>query len=349
MTNLRFRSFLSVATIGLVGFLPLTLRAVTVSSPPFGVVSADIPAGLAGISLPLIAEEIFTGRISANSVSAVTFEAVAGSIGGRLAAGTSYYLEVVSGPLEGERFDIDTSATVTSANASVALNLAATSFSTTRALGANALAQARAVIRPHQTLAKVASAFSPSLVGNNNPLLADGIRLLTSKGIIFYHLHGDGQSWRELGKTVDVRSAVIPPDVSLLVELRSGAKRWTHTGLVRRNAFRKNLVKGLQSFATGFPIDMTPVQVGGFVDTELPADMRWSGSNNPLAADWFSVVDAKGTTFDAYSLRADGVTWSRPVSSTNFASSSVLKSPGLILVYRKNADPAYVIDPPFTP
>ena len=349
MTNFRLSFLIPVATLGVAGLLPSVLSAVTVSSAPFGVLTADASVGMTGISLPLIADELFTGRVSANSDSSATFDAVSGGIGGRLAAGDRYYLEIVSGPLEGERFDVDTSATIASANASVTLDLSATSFSTSHALSSDALAQSRAVLRPHQTLAKLATTFSPALVGNNNAALADGVRLLTPNGFLFYYLRGDGQSWREPGKAADLRSMVIPPDVSLIVELRSGAKKWTHAGLVRRNVFRKNLVNGAQGFATGFPIDLSPMQVGGFIDTAQAAGTRWSGNDDPAVADSFKVFNASLTNFDTYSLGGDGTTWTLPGSSSNFASASVLKAPSMIVVSRSNPDPAYVIITPFAP
>jgi len=349
MTNLRLRSLFPVAALGLAGLLPSGMSAVTVSSAPFGVLSADTPVGLTGISLPLIADEVFTGRVVSNNASTVTFDAVTGGIGSRLTAGDSYYLEIVSGPLEGERFDLNTAATVASADASVTVDLSDTSFSTSHTVGANVLAQARAVVRPHQTLAKLATTFTPALVGNNNAALADGVRLMTPNGIVFYYLRGDGLSWREPGKTTDLRSMVIPPDVSVIVQLRSGAKKWTHTGLVRRNAFRKNLVNGLQGFATGFPIDLSPVQVGAFVDSAQPAGARWTGSDDASAADSFKVFNASISDFDSYSLAGDGATWTLGGGSGNFASSPILKAPSMVVVSRTNPDPAYVIITPFAP
>lgn len=348
MTNL-LRTFLPVATLGLTGLLPSIASAVTVSSAPFGVVSADAPVGMTGISLPLIADEVFTGRVSSNTDTTITFDAVSGGIGSRLTAGDSYYLEIVSGPLEGERFDVDTAATVASANATVTVNLAATSFSTSHTLGANVLAQARAVLRPHQTLGKLAATFSPALVGNNNAALADGVRLMTPNGLVFYYLRGDGQSWREPGKSADLRSMVIPPDVSLIVQLRSGAKKWTHTGLVRRNAFRKNLIAGLQGFATGFPIDLSPMQVGAFTDTAQPTGARWSGSSDASLADSFKVFNAGLGDFDSYSLGGDGSTWTLSGGAINYASTAILKAPSMVVLSRTNPDPAYVIITPFTP
>lgn len=337
------------AALGLASLLPSTMLAVTVSSAPFGVMTAEAPVGFTGLSLPLIAEDVFSGRVSSSSGSVVTFEAVSGAIGSRLNAGDSYYLEIVSGPLEGERFDVDTAATITSEDASVQLNLSDGSFSTTPILAVNALAQARAVLRPHQTLAKLASAFSPALVGNNNAALADGVRLMTPNGFIFYYLRGDGQSWREPGKSADLRSMIVPPDVSLIVQLRSGAKTWTHTGIVRRNAFRKNLVGGLQGFATGFPIDLSPVQVGGFVDHGQASGAQWTGSNDPAAADSFRVFNASTSDFDTYSLNGDGATWTLPGSSLNQASTPILKAPSMIVVSRTNPDPAYLVITPFAP
>lgn len=348
MTTARIRFLLPATALGLFGLVPL-LSAATVSSAPFGVIAADAPVGLTGISLPLIADDLFAGRISANTSTSVSFEAVSGGIGTRLTAGDRYYLEIVSGPLEGERFDLDTAGTIASANGTVTINLAADSHSTSQTLGSNVLVAARAVVRPHMTLAKLAATFSPALVGNNNPALADGVRIMRTDGFALYYLRGDNQSWREPGKVPDVRGTVIPPDTSVIVQLRSGAKKWTHVGTVRRNAFRKNLVSGIQSFATGFPLDLSPVQIGAFVDTTQASGLRWVGSDDPARADTIKIFDSVLGDFKTYYLRADGSSWSPVGDPANVASSSLIKAPSMVAITRTNPDPAHIIVPPFTP
>jgi hypothetical protein len=321
--------------------------AATVTSAPYGVMAADVPNGNTGLSYPLIAEDAFVGRAAGNSAGAITFEG-AGNIGSKLKANDVYYAEVLSGPLEGERFDLNTGATIAAGNSTVTLDLSAASHSTLKTLGADVLAQARVAIRPHLTLAKLAASFSPGLVGNNSVGQADLVKLVGPRGLTIYQLRGDNVTWREVGKTADVRNMVIPPDVGVLVQLRSGQKRWVHGGVVRTNAFRKNLVNGMQGFATGYPVDMTPAQIAAFVDASQPAGSRWVGSDNPDNADTIKIFDTALNDFRTYYLRADGATWTLVGDAANVANSPILKAPSLIAVSRKNSDADFVVIPPFT-
>lgn len=348
MTQFPVRSAFTLAALALLGYTGSPASAVTVSSAPFGVIVADTPVGKTGFSFPLIADDVFAGAISGNSEASATFAGMA-NVGSRLTAGTKYYLEITSGALEGERFDIDTAGSIATGNGSVALDLSTPSFSTLGALTADALAGAHGVIRPHVTLAKIATMFSPALVGNNSLGQADSVAVMTNTGIVFYYLRSDNQTWREPGKTTDLRNLVIPPDVSVLVQLRSGAKTFTHSGVVRTNAFRKNLNHGIQGFATGYPVDMSPVQIGAFSDGSLASELRWVGSADTNSADSIKVFDTQLNDFRSYQLAADGVSWILPPDTTNLASSPILKSPAMIVVSRNNPDPAYVIAPPFTP
>lgn len=348
MTLLRFTALMPVTALGVAGFLTSSLPAVTVSTAPFGVIVADAPVGKTGLSFPLIAEDIFAGPISASSGATATFSA-AGNIGSRLTAGGKYYLEITTGGLEGERFDLDTGATIASGNANVVLDLSSGSFSTMSSLNGNALAGAKGVIRPHVTLAKIGASFSPALVGNNSFGQADSIAVMSSTGIIFYYLRSDNQTWREPGKTADLRNLVIPPDVSVQIQLRSGPKTLTQAGVVRTNAFRKNLNNGLQGFATGFPVDMSPVQIGAFADANIPVGSRWVGSANASSADTIKIFDTQLNDFRSYQLAADGVSWVLPPDAANLASTPLLKTLSMIVISRTNPDSAYVIAPPFTP
>lgn len=343
----RYPSVLSAAALAVAVVSPL-VQAASVVSAPYGVVAADVPNGNSGLSFPLIGDDAFAGRVAANSGNTLTFEGAA-NIGSQLTADQPYYAEVVGGPLEGERLDVNTAATRSAANNTVVLDLGAASNSTTATLGDNALAQVRVVIRSHLTLAKLQASLAPALVGSNAVGSADLVKLVGPKGLTTFQLRADHQTWREVGKLPDVRNRVIPPDTSVLLQLRSGAKKWTHAGVVRTTAFRKNLSNGLQGFATGFPVDMTPVQIAAYVDAGQPAATRWVGSESPDTADTIKVFDAALNDYKTYYLRADGTTWNLVGdTATNLANSPILKVPSLIAVSRKQSDGDYLIVPPFS-
>ena len=329
----------------LASLLPLQ-AATTVTSAPYGAMTTTVPVGTAGLSFPLIAGDLFAGRISANSTAAVTF--ATGNVGASLTAGERYYVEIVTGPLEGERFDLNTAATIASANASATLDLSGSSNSTSNTLAVDALATSRAVIRPHVTLGKLTTMFTPALVGSNDNAVADGVRIYGGVfGLTSYYLRPDG-SWRTSAASIDQRNMVISPDSSVIMAIRSGEKAWVHLGQVRANVFRKKLKTGLQSFATGFPIDLSPAQIGAFVDPEESATIRWTGSDQVNAADTLRVYDAATGTYKIQYLRADGTSWFASGGTTDLSATPFLTAPQMLLVGRTKADPGYLIIRPFS-
>lgn len=338
----------SLALLGASLSVPLAAQ-VTVASAPVGIVSARLEGEEDGLAFPLIARELLVGTATGNAGSALSFPTSHGDIGALLAASGRYYIEVLSGPFEGERLDLDTAATIAAGGATVTLSFGAGSHSTLATLATDALAGARCALRPHVTLAALKAMFAPALQGNNTASKADGVNIYGTQGFECYYLRADGATWRKAGGgTADQRHVVIPPDVSVVLELKSGAKDWTHAGHVRTNLFRKNLQPGWQAFATGFPIDLSPLAVGAFVDTAVPAAERWRGSESVGMADQFQVSFADVAPQHAlYYLRGDGVSWRSTTSATNVAAAPILGATDMMLLRRVNPDPGYFIIPPF--
>jgi rhamnogalacturonan endolyase len=324
-----------------------TSEAATVVSARVGVLSGNAPRGESGFAAPLIAEDAFVGTVESNTASAVTF-AHASDVGTLLVPGAPYYLEVLTGALQGERFDVDMTAT-TAGEGAVELKLGPGSLSTRPALAAGTLAGARGAIRPHLTLARLQSSFRPGLRGRDLFLLADGVWVFENGDLAFYFLRGDGATWNRVGSTGDYRGQVIAPDVSVLVETKSAAQSWIQAGKVRTNPFRKNLAAGFQAFASGFPVDLSPAQVRALVDPAAPAGTRWNGSNAALLADQIELLFRPGRPLDVFYLRGDGVTWRALTGSANVAADPLIGATGMVLVRRKNADPGYLVPVPFGP
>lgn len=336
----------SLPLAAMIAGFPLVNRATEFAAPPVGTMSATLAAGTNGLAFPLIAADVFTGLVASNSGNTLTF--TTGGVASALTAGTAYYLEVVSGPLEGERLDLLTADTLAAGGTVAKINLSASAFSTVSSLTANALVGARCVIRPHLTLGRLQSQFSPGLTGNNNAGLADGVQLHgVSTGWVSYTLRADGATWRAVGKTVDERNRIIPPDTSITVMLRSGARQWLHTGLVRTTAFRKNLVAGTQAFASGFPVAVSPVQLAAFTDLADPAGIRWVGSASGTA-DRLHLVGPGGAITVHY-LDADGITWRTAASAGDTSTQAIVPAAGATLVTRTNPDAAYLVIRPFSP
>lgn len=319
----------------------------TVSSAPYGAMTSSLSTtgtSGAGLAFPLISGDVFAGRIASNTTNTLSFETA--GLAATLNASEKYYVEIVSGPLEGERYDLNTATTISSGVAT--LDLAATSNSTSNTLAAGALAQARAIVRPHVTLGKLSAMFTPALVGNASNALADGVRIYGGPmGQTSYYLRTDG-TWRSTPTAADQSSLVIPPDSSVIVLLRSGAKQWSHLGAVRTNVFRKKLKVGLQSFATGFPLDLSAVQIGAFTDPAEAAAVRWTGSDTVAQADTLRVYDAATDTYKINYLRADGLSWYASGGATDISATPFLPAQGALLVGRIKADAGYLIIRPFS-
>jgi hypothetical protein len=345
-----FRHF-SLAVLLTVGvFAPPLLQAqTTVTSSPVGVMSRKVERGLSGLAVPLITADLFVGVAVSNAATALAFPAGDGSVGALLAAGGKYYVEIATGPLAGERFDVDTDATIAANSSIVILTLGGRSFSTLRALSDGVLAGSRCVLRSHVTLADLQQMLTPGLVGKDNVLLADAVDVLENGQAERYFLRADGVTWRKAGSAEDFRGKVLPPDASFAVESKYAAQAWRHAGNVRTNAFRKNLVRGVQSFASGFPQDLSPVQIGAFVDPAAPAGTRWTGNNVILFADQIQVLLGAPRPLEIFYLRGNGSTWRGLFDSTNVAGSPILGATSLILIRRVNADGAFRIAPPFVP
>jgi hypothetical protein len=337
---------LTVATGALV---PASSQAeeIVADLAPVGIVTATAPAGLSGLALPLIENEPFSGRIASSSGTTVILEGDAASPSSRLAPESRCYLEILSGPFEGERFDVDVAATITDNNNRLTLDLGDASFSTLKTLPVDALASARCALRRHITLSDLPAMFNPPLAGSNNPSLGDAVQVFEAAGFTSYYLRADGQTWRRSGSNADQRNLVIPPDVSILVRLASGPKQWAQTGAVRTNVFRKNLTGDIQSFASGFPVPQSPVELGARTDSDAPSESRWSGSNNPAQADSLLLFTPGTGTFQTYYLRGDGAAWFQMGgTATDLAAEPFVHTSGLTLIDRQNADSGYLILPP---
>jgi hypothetical protein len=346
----------------------------TVLSGPVGVISVDAPKHESPMALPLISADLFVGIASGNAAAQVVFPDAEGDVGSLLAADDRYYLEVVTGPLEGERLDVDTPATIAAAGALVVVDLGEDSFSTLSSLPDDALSDARVVIRPHVRLSDIQALFTPGLEGRRHGRSGDGVWVLGDDRFDRFYLADDNESWHEndghgFGKwankhnkwhdrhgwrhkkknPIDYRDLVVPPDTSIVVDIMSRRQTWKNEGIVRTNAFRKNLERGLQTFASGFPVALAPVDIGAFVDPDVPSGFRWTGNNLFLFADQFQILAQGDKHFNLYYLRKDGTTWSRLGGHwrTDYAGSPILGPTDMVILWRFRPNPEFVIPRPF--
>ncbi len=316
-----------------------SLSAQTVSTAPVGAVTKTINVGLNSVGITLLNPDLVVANASANTATTITLSGVTNA-GALLTAGLPYYVEAVGGTLEGERFDVDTAATIAAANGSVTL---ATSANNTFALATGNAVGTQFALRKHVNLAQVQSFFTTPLVGSNTAGSADQIWLLNSAGTAFaqYYLRADLTSWRlTTGATNVANSVTIPPGTGIIVQKRVAAATLVSTGGVRVNDFSMPLNVGLSFRAPAYPINFTPSSLGG------TAVNGWTGNNTSGSADQLRVLNAGGSAFNAYYLRADGSSWRLTTGATNVASSELFTFDSGFMVSRKTADTNYILTSP---
>ena len=339
-SSIRSTRALLAAFAALSGFLSFSNAQTSVSTTPVGAVTTNIAVGVNSVGLTLVNPDLVTASVSSNTTSAITVSGVT-NVGALLTSGLPYYVEVVSGTMEGERFDVDTAATITSANGTITIT---SSPNNTMALTAGALASNQIALRKHVTLAQVQSLASTTLVGNNTANSADQIQLFNSATNSFtaYYLRGDGVTWRQVGSLTSANNVVIAPGTGFLFKKLTAATSLVSVGSVRTNDFAMPLSTGLAFRALPYPTAYSP--------TALNATTAggWTGNNTASAADQLQVWNPATNSFTTYYLRADGTSWRAIGSLTNVAANNLFAADAGVLVSRKTADANYGLGVPFS-
>ena len=333
--------------------LPALLAQGAATSRAVGVLSTDVPAGLSGAQFPIIPTDSLISLVAGHVDAGVAGKRIHNLVlmssatpASALATGVSYYMEVTSGALEGERLEIDEVRTASATPGVLVVDLDDTN-STMPNMAAGALVGMKVAIRPHMTLARLQARITPALVGNNVAAQADSVLVFTSSSSVTYYLRSDGLTWRKAGSTTDFAGMVIPPNQSVMLQMRSGAKELRQEGMIRGNAFRMNIKAGVQSAATGFPDSLSPVEFGATTNLIAPQLTTWVGNNQQSLADGIMVFDPSKGSFVTYYLRADGITWRASGSTVDLSASKFLKPDSIILIKRRNADDKGLVPRPY--
>ena len=317
-------------------------NAQTVTSDIVGYQTISVPVGLSTAGFPLVNSDVLkvaTTTLAGNALGLASQS----NVGALLTSTEPYYIEVYSGTLKGDRFDVDVAATIAAANGSVVLDSASLNntllFS---AVGSN-LNGATVALRKHITIEQIQGMASSALVGNNSASLADQIQLYdnATAGYAAYFLRADGITWRKVGTTTAANKTPIPSGTGVFISKKTGAATLTAVGNVRLNDFSVPYQVGLQLAAPGVPIDVTAASLGG------TAANGWTGNNSASLADQIQVYNPDTSGYDAYFLRADGTTW-RKVGTTTTVTSAVATSAQAFFVSRKTADSSNILVNPIT-
>jgi hypothetical protein len=302
----------------------------TVSTPIVGFQKTSVPVGLTAAALPFLNPTLYSGSVTGVTGGIIGFGSDVSNIGGLLTSGEPYYIEVYSGALRGDRFDVDTAGTISAGNTTILLNT--TSENNTlpvASIGAD-LNGAQIVVRKHFTLSQVQNLFSTTLVADANPSLADQINVFSSSGAFVAYYLRSSTDWRKSGDTTNYSKLPIPPGSGILLNKRGSPTEMIVTGGIRQNDFATPYKAGLQFFSPSAPVDRTPVQIG-----MIPGSNGWVGNINPALADQVSILE--NGAFVAYSLRPDG-TIRKSGSSINFNATTLLTGSTAYLIKRQNPD-----------
>jgi hypothetical protein len=314
---------------------PAFLQAQTTSySDIVGYQKISVPTNASTAAFPMLNPDLLKTSASGLSGSVLSLSGQS-NIGSLLSSGVPYYLEVYSGTLKGDRFDVDTAATISSANGTV--TLASSSANNTFPLGSigTNLNGATVALRKHVTLDQISAGASPALLGNNLSTSADQVQLFNPSNRTYttYYLRADGTNWRLSGATTNgFNNVVIAPGTGVFIQKRTTPTEITSVGSVRQNDFARPYQTGLQLLAMPYPINSTAQNFGG------TRANGWTGNNIVTSADQIQIFNPSNRTYTTYYLRGDGVNWRLSGATTDEASNfEMLKSANAFFVRRRAA------------
>jgi hypothetical protein len=316
----------------------------TVSTPIVGFQKVSVPTGLSTAGFPLLNADVVKTAVTSVSGNSVALSGES-NLGGKLTSGEPYYIEVYSGALKGDRFDVNTDATITAANGNVVLDSASANNTYSVASIASQLDGATIALRKHITIEQVQSMSSTPLVGNNSAAAADQIQFYdnSSSSYIGYFLRGDGVTWRKVGTTATANKTPVPPGTGVFISKQGSAVELTTTGTVRQNDFAQPYAIGLQLKAPAFPLEISPTAIGA------TAVNGWNGNNSAAAADQIQVYNPTTSAYDGYFLRGDGTTWRKVGTTTTVTTSNIATSGQGYFVSRNTANDESIIVNPVSP
>jgi len=316
---------------GLVGTSSLSAQSVTTA--PVGAVSKTISVGLNAVGITLLNPDIIVANATANTASVITLSGVT-NVGALLTSTLPYYVEAISGPLEGERFDVDVAATITAANGTVVL--ASASSNNTFALAADNAINSQFALRQHVTVAQVQSYFTTALTASTTLNNADQIRIFNpSTGAFITYQYRAANTWVQGASNVN--NAPIPPGVGIFFRKVGSPATMVMTGGVRTNDFAMPMAAGLSFRAPGYPINYSPTSLGA-----LTAN-GWTFNNSSNLADQIRIFNPATGAFITYFYRTS-TAWVQ--GATNVTTSEIIPFDSAYLLSRRTADTNYIVNAP---
>jgi hypothetical protein len=328
-------AFLAASLVLGAAFAATSLSAQTVSTAPVGAVTKTINVGLNAVGITLLNPDRVVASASANTASIITLTGVT-NVGSLLTAGLPYYVEAISGALEGERFDVDTAATITAANGTVRINTS--SANNTFTLAADNAIGSQFALRQHVTVSQIQSFFTTALTSSTNVNNADQIRVFNpSSGSFVIYQYRAANTWVQ-GAT-NVNNAAIPPGVGIFFRKVGSAATLVMTGGVRVNDFSMPMAAGLSFRAPGYPVSYSPTKLGAFTAN------GWTFNNSANSADQIRIYNGGTGAFVTYFYRTS-TSWVQ--GATNVTTTDVIPFDSAYVLSRRTADTNYILNSPIT-
>jgi len=310
----------------------------TVNSDIVGYHTKTISTGLNSVGLPLLKSDLVKTTATSVTGNSILLSGET-NFGAKLNAAKSYYIEVYSGNLKGDRFDVDVAGSIAAGNGGVVVNPSSgNNTMPVASIGTN-LNNASIAVREHITLADLDTYLSTPAVANNSISSSDGVGFTESGSLIFYNKKGDG-TWKRVGNSSDFSAKVIPPGVGVYIKKIGSAVTLTQVGNVRENDFARPFTTQLSLIAPAYPVDQTPLALG-VVPGAGAAD--WTGGTLSTG-DYISRVESGSLI--KYTLKPDG-NLNRVGNSSDFKSTALFSSQEAQLIKRSKANSDLVEVKPF--
>jgi hypothetical protein len=195
------------------------------------------------------------------------------------------------------------------------------------------LVGANLVLRKHVTLSDVATQITNLTAGSAGT--GDEILMLNSSGGFDSYLRRSSTQWRNSGGQ-NANATPIPPGEGFIIKKAAVAGSIANVGAVRDNNFSLNARSGYQIVTLGYPLDLSPADLGAGV-----ASSAWTFGTS---GDSFLLLNSVGG-FDTYLYR--GATVWRNSSGTTVTSTKFLTSGSGYVLYRNTAQNFDFVKPTF--
>ncbi|QTN31576.1 DUF11 domain-containing protein [Akkermansiaceae bacterium] len=312
---------------------------------------------------PFLPCATFTGTVDSVNGQELVLTTSAGSsdLSTLLVPGTSYYIEVETGDLEGHRFDV-TGATATSLTLAndASLSSASPPFNTLTGAAPALLAGDRIALHTCKTLNGQfpAASFGAGLTQETS----DEVQVFANGTWAIYWLFEDGAATRWVNADdvtmVDAGATVIPAGQGVFFHNRTAPTSILAYGEVRGHDFHRPLLQGVNMVGGGYPLDQSAI---GNNSRGLNLADGFFGSRNFKTADSFFVWRTDGSAtasgYDTYFLLDGGASqptvkrWVKTgdVDITPRDAELLLKRDGGVMTRVATDKTGYVIPTPWTP